>query len=308
MKKILTMGSIGVDHVFNVDKLPNKGQSIISKNFNIFFGGKGANQAVAAAKLGADVKYIGHVGNDDAGLHAIENLVKNKIDASYIKKINNINTQVANIIVDDKGDNLLIVDTGANFTFLKDEINEYKELIDHSDILLTQLETNLEFVEDFINYGHSKNKLIILNPGPAKVISNKIIEKCDFITPNESEICILLGKEYTENYELLKKYAYELWDINKKNVIVTLGENGSIWIDEKGELHKFEAYKVKAVDATACGDTFMGGISAYLAQDKTIEEAIKFATAAASLAVTKMGAQSSLPELKEVHEFIKKNG
>ncbi|QGS51624.1 ribokinase [Spiroplasma tabanidicola] len=307
MKKIITTGSIGVDYVFLVDKLPNKGQSIISKKFEVFCGGKGANQAVSLGKLGASVKMIGHVGNDENGNISIKNLMDNSIDTKYVKKVSNYTTQIANIVVDDNGDNLLIVDVGANFSFTREEVEDYKHLIDEADIVLTQLETSIEFIEEFLKYAKEKNKIVILNPGPAKLISKDLIQCCDFITPNETELCILLNKEYTEDFETLKKYAFELQDISQKNVIVTLGINGSMWINEKKEFKKYEAYKIKAVDATAAGDTFMGGFTTYLAMNKNIDECIRYATAASALAVTKLGAQSSIPSKKEVEEFIKKN-
>ncbi|WP_342268497.1 ribokinase [Spiroplasma endosymbiont of Aspidapion aeneum] len=308
MKKILVFGSVNMDHVYYVDKLPNKGQCILSKSFNTFCGGKGANQAIAISRLNGNVEMVAMVGADDNGEKAIENLKANNVKTSNVEINHKIPTGVANIIVDDNGDNILIVNVGANFAFTKNDINKYKKLIDDYDIVVSQLEISLDFIEELLKYASLAQKIVILNPGPALKIKDEILKYCDFIIPNESELAILIGEKYSEDLEVIKTYAKSLQLISKKNIIVTLGDKGSIFVDINNNISIIDAYKIKCVDATAAGDTFIGGFVLKLALDVNIKEAILFATAASALTVQKKGAQVSIPNYKDVEEFIKKQG
>jgi len=302
MKKVLVFGSINIDLVFDVKQLPLKGQTIFSKKYETFFGGKGANQAVALGKMGSKPTMIGQVGLDPNGKEAILNLNKNNVQTSLIKQHLTLPTGVAGILVDENADNVIIVESGSNMAFTADDAQNYLEEIKNHDIILSQLEIPLEFVFAVFKEAKKLGKITVLNPAPGTKLTEEQIKSCDFIIPNETELALVLGEEISEDYEEIKRQAIKLQQISGKHVITTLGKNGSLYVGPN-KILKIDAIKVNAVDATSAGDTFIGAFIHMQANNKTIEESIELANYAAALTVTETGAQPSIPTFELVEMF-----
>ncbi|SHJ80804.1 ribokinase [Tepidibacter formicigenes] len=301
MKKIAVIGSLNMDLVVNVEKMPKVGQTVIGSNFKEVPGGKGANQAVAMARLGGKVYMIGKVGNDGFGKTLIDSLKKDEINVDYIKKEENTPTGVALITVNKDADNSIVVAPGANYKLSKEDIDDSIKVLEECSIVVLQLETPIDTVKYVLEKSKSLNKYTILNPAPAIKLEDEIIKHVDLLTPNETELEILSGVEIKKEEDILIA-AKVLIDKGVKELIVTLGEKGSLYINKDTyKMHK--SYKVKAVDTTAAGDSFTGAIAVALVNKKNIEESIDFASKVGALSVTKEGAQSSLPYLKEVIDF-----
>lgn len=287
MGKVVVVGSINVDMVFTSDIRPKAGETVLGNTFSIIPGGKGANQAVAAAKLGAETYMVGCVGNDSNGGFSLKNLQNMNVNTSGVKVIENVPTGVANIVVADN-DNSIIVVSGANFEVNKEIIDINKELILTADIVLLQLEIPMEVVEYTIEICSKNNVKVLLNPAPAAKLSKTVIENSTFITPNEHELKMI----FNENSDkVLKHYPNKL--------IVTLGSKGVKYFDGS-EIRNIPSNRVDVVDTTGAGDTFCGGLAAALVRGDNIEDAIKFANKAASFTVKKLGAQSGMPTLNEL--------
>lgn len=289
MGKVVVVGSINVDMVFTSDIRPKAGETVLGKDFSLIPGGKGANQAVAAAKLGAESIMVGNVGLDTNGDFAIDNLNSVNVNTDCIDFVRGVPTGVANIIVAE-GDNSIIVISGANYKVNKETINKYKDIILSADIVLLQLEIPLETVEYTLELCAKNNVKVLLNPAPAVELSSSMIENAAFITPNEHELKIILGKN-CDTEEEMKKYPNKL--------IVTLGSKGVKYFDGN-EMRMIPSYKVEVVDTTGAGDTFCGALAAALVRGDNLEDAIKFANKAAALSITKLGAQSGMPTLEQI--------
>lgn len=289
MGKVVVVGSINVDMVFTSDIRPKAGETVLGKDFSLIPGGKGANQAVAAAKLGAESIMVGNVGLDTNGDFAIDNLNSVNVNTDCIDFVRGVPTGVANIIVAE-GDNSIIVISGANYKVNKETINKYKDIILSADIVLLQLEIPLETVEYTLELCAKNNVKVLLNPAPAVELSSSMIENAAFITPNEHELKIILGKN-CDTEEEMKKYPNKL--------IVTLGSKGVKYFDGN-EMKMIPSYKVEVVDTTGAGDTFCGALAAALVRGDNLEDAIKFANKAAALSITKLGAQSGMPTLEQI--------
>ena len=261
-------------------------------------GGKGANQAVAAARLGGDVCFVAKVGNDHFGSHAIEQYKAEGIDVQQISIDSEQPSGVALIMVDNKGENCIAVASGANALLSPEEINRAEEAIDNGDIVLMQLETPIETVEYAASMAHSKGKKVILNPAPALPLPETLLKNLYMIIANETEAEFISGIRITD-MESVCRAADIIGDKGVENVVITLGSKGA-FIKENGAYHKVPALKVKAVDATAAGDTFCGALCVALAEEKGILEAVECANRCAAITVTRMGAQSSLPYRSEV--------
>ena len=290
MKKIFITGSINTDFVISAPYVPVGGETLTGGGFFTARGGKGANQAVAAARLGGDVKMCACIGDDMFGANALKAFQEEGIDASCIRVVNGVATGTAVIVVTD-GENRIILDKGANAYLTEKDIDIFLQDSHAGDIYLTQLENPI----DVIGYGMKKAKekgmYVILNPAPANVDIRAYLEYCDLITPNETELAILGGEKNLR----LSTHA---------DIIVTLGANGYAVI--KGtERKEYPCIKVDAVDTTAAGDTLCGGLAAYLSKGKTLEEAAAFGSKAATIACTKKGAQPSIPTVEKVENFIK---
>jgi ribokinase len=301
-KVITVLGSLNMDLVTQVNIIPVIGETVIGKGFDKIPGGKGANQAATIGKLGGNVKMLGKVGNDEYGNKLIESLNNSGVDTNNILRSDK-STGLAFIMVNSNGNNSIVVISGANFDLTDEDINAKKKIIESSDVLVCQLESPIEIVEKAFAIAKKNNTFTILNPAPAKKLPESIISLVDLLTPNESELELLSEMMITDEESLLN--ACEIM-IKKgvKNLIVTLGENGSLFFNKDG-YEKFKAIKVKTIDTTAAGDSYTGAIAYEIDNGKSIREAINIATNVAALSVTKHGAQSSLPSLSELEKFMK---
>ena len=300
MKNICVIGSLNMDLVVNVDTMPKPGQTIIGSNFKEVPGGKGANQAVAMARLNGNVSMIGKVGEDGFGQTLINSLKNDKVDTTYIQTSKGA-TGVALITVDKNAQNSIVVSPGANFEVKEDDIDNTIEAIKNSDIVVLQLETPLNTIKYALNKAKELNKYTILNPAPAVKLDDEIIKNVDLLTPNETELEIISGVSI-ETEEDIQKAAQIMIEKGVKELIVTLGSKGSLYINKEKSMFK-KAYKVEAVDTTAAGDSYTGALAVALSQDKNIEDAMDFASKVGALSVLKEGAQSSLPTLEDVKNF-----
>lgn len=300
MKKILVIGSLNMDLVTMSERHPKLGETIIGKSFFQIPGGKGGNQAVAISKLGGDVTMFGCVGKDSHGDILIEELKKNNVNIESVKK-GEKNTGIAAIVVDENADNTIIVVPGANFEISIDDIDKNIDLIKNADIVLLQLEIPIDVVEYILKKSKEYNKTTILNPAPAEKLSIDIIKNVDYLVPNETELELLSGMPADTQEEVLVA-AKKLMDMGVKNLIVTMGKNGSVFVGED-KVVKVGIHRVKAVDPTAAGDSFIGGVIRMLAEGKKIEEAMEFGARVGAITVTKEGAQSSLPTWDEVVNY-----
>lgn len=300
MKNICVIGSLNMDLVVNVDAMPKPGQTIIGSNFKEVPGGKGANQAVAMARLNGNVSMIGKVGEDGFGQTLISSLKNDKVDTTYIQTAKG-STGVALITVDKNAQNSIVVSPGANFEVKEEDIDNNIKAIENSDIVVLQLETPLNTIKYALNKAKELNKYTILNPAPAVKLDDEIIKNVDLLTPNETELEIISGVSI-ETEEDIQKAAQIMIEKGVKELIVTLGSKGSLYINKEKSMFK-KAYKVEAVDTTAAGDSYTGALAVALSQDKGIEDAMDFASKVGALSVLKEGAQSSLPTLEDVKNF-----
>lgn len=300
--KIVVVGSSNTDLVIITPRIPSVGETIIGGDFIMASGGKGANQAVAAARLGAEVTFVARVGIDMFGERAIQDLRNNKVDTSYVARDSENPSGVAMIFVDREGDNVIIVAPGSNGKLSPEDVSKAEEAIESADILLLQLEIPLDTVEYAVDKGHESNVKVILNPAPATKLSQKILSKITVLTPNKSEAEILTGIKVI-NETTASKAAGLLRKRGVKNVIITLGTMGSFLATEDKKL-LIPTKRVKAVDTTAAGDAFNGALAYALAKGEEISEAVRFANCAGALAATKIGAQPSLPFEGEIHQLL----
>jgi ribokinase len=299
---ITVIGSLNMDLVTYVTRLPQSGETIIGKDFKQAPGGKGANQADTIAKLGVPVRMLGAVGADAMGKTLLTTLHKDGVDILQIERFTDISTGIATIIVDSAGNNCIVVTPGANYRFFAEHVNNLQKAVADSQIIVTQLEIPLATVCYSLELAKKLGKTTILNPAPACELDDALLAYVDILIPNETELELLSGASLQTEGDIITA-ARRLINRGVKEVIVTWGEQGCIYVNSEG-FRSFEAYQVAAVDTTAAGDSFIGGLAVALSERKTIEEAILFAMAVAALTVTKKGAQSSLPYRHDVEELL----
>ncbi|MCX7843103.1 MAG: ribokinase [Clostridia bacterium] len=300
MAKITVIGSLNMDLVVTTPRVPAMGETILGSAFMTAPGGKGANQAVAAARLGGDVTMVGCVGNDIFGRNLLENLEMNNVNTEYVRTLHGYPTGVAIIVIKD-GNNCIIVDPGANGQLKPADMEGMESLIKDSFIVVIQLEIPLDTVESAIRIAKKHNVKVLLNPAPAAKLSDELLSMVDVFTPNESECEIITGLPAKTTEEAKKAVAY----LNSKGietVIVTLGGKGVVYNSGNEVIHK-PVPEVKVVDTTAAGDSFSGALAVSLARGEDIDTAIDFANIVGTLTVTKKGAQTSLPTLHDVEMF-----
>lgn len=298
---IFVIGSSNTDMVVKAAKLPSPGETVIGGSFLMNPGGKGANQAVTASRLGGNVTFVASVGNDIFGRQAMQQFQRERINTSFIVTDKEYPSGVALINVDAKGENSIAVAPGANAKLSIARVEQALRSMPDNSILLLQLEIPLETVEYAIAYGHRKNLKILLNPAPANKLSEATYKHLHVITPNESEAELLTGIPVT-NVASADKAADALHAKGVPNVVITLGAKGAL-VSSDGRKRLIAAPAVTAVDTTAAGDCFNGALAVALSENKEWDEAVAFACKAASISVTRMGAQSSLPYRKEVDEL-----
>ena len=306
MGKITVFGSFVVDLMFRVPKLPVKGETLKAYTFKMGPGGKGANQAVAARRAGAEVVMITKIGKDSFGDLALENFRKENIDARFVFQDEVNPTAVASIYVDDKlGENQIVIQMGACELITAEEVERARESIENADVLITQLEANLDATEIAIDIANKKGVLVILNPAPAQPLSDNLLKKIDILTPNETEAEILCENIKVENLNDAKQAAKQLLDRGVKTVILTLGDKGAYLSNKDIECY-IEALKVKVIDTTGAGDAYNGGLAAALAEGKDIIEAAKFANVVGALSVTKIGTAPAMPYRDDIENYLKR--
>ncbi|TZE80286.1 ribokinase [Calorimonas adulescens] len=296
--KAIAIGSINMDFTMSVDHLPVKGETIAAKSFKESAGGKGANQAVALSRLGADVMMIGAVGRDGMGSILMNSLKRDGIETKGIKEVD-APTGNAFITVDVDGNNTIVVYPGANYELDIGWVEAFKEDIRASDFVILQMEIPIDTVVGSIELANRLGTNVILNPAPAKALPDHIYRMIDMIIPNETEIALLTG------IEDVKQGARRLLEKGVKRVVVTLGEKGCLYVDAEREL-MMEGNKVRAVDSTAAGDAFTAGLAISFGRGDDLKSALKFANAVGALTVTRVGAQDSLPTYKEVEMFLRR--
>ena len=290
-KKILVIGSIAIDTTIISKSMPVAGTTTTAESYFTNVGGKGANQACASMFLGGDVSFIGAIGKDSNGELVKSFLNEQGLDASLIET--DYPTGVAFITLDFKGENQILIIQGANTHITKKDLDEHDDLFVSGGILLTQLESDPKEVQYSLKKAYEKGMMVIFNPAPVKEFDKEYFKYIDYIVPNEHEIQQLTGKE-----DILEGAKY-LLEQGCKNVIVTLGENGSILVNSGG-ICRVNAHKVKAVDTTAAGDSYLGALVTKLAEGKDIIKAMEFASLASSVTVTKKGAIIALPHLDDL--------
>ncbi len=300
-ERIVVIGSCNTDMVINTERLPLPGETIIGGNFFMNAGGKGANQAVAAARLGGKVSFMAKVGNDHFGSRSIEQYKSEGIEVEHVLVDGDNPSGVALIMVDAKGENCIAVASGANAMLRTEDIDKATGLLERGDIVLMQLETPLDTVEYVARIAKGMGKKVILNPAPALHLPDNLLGNLYMIIANETETEYITGTKITD-MESICRAADIMSERGVENVVITLGSKGA-FIKENGAYHKVPAIKVKAVDATAAGDTFCGAICVALAENKSILDAVEFANKCASVTVTRMGAQSSLPYRSEIDKM-----
>jgi ribokinase len=304
MADIVVVGSLNMDLVVKAPRMPAVGETIHGEDLRTIPGGKGANQAAATAKLGGEVAMVGRVGDDAFGLRLIDNLKQFGVSTSYVHIDAEAATGTAIIIVDERGENIIIVSPGANGRVAREDIDHIDKLLDQAKYLLLQFETPLETVQYAIEMASQKKVKVILNPAPAKKVPPEILTKVDFLVPNETETKLLTGLE-VKDLDSAEAAGRKLAELGISVVIITLGEKGALLVTGDEAIH-IPAQKVKAVDTTAAGDAFIGGLATALVKGYDLKDAVKYASCAGTLAVTKFGAQTSLPTSEEVEIFYKK--
>ena len=294
-----------MDLVVKSPRIPAMGETILGGDFMMTPGGKGANQAVAAAKLGAEVYFIAKLGDDIFAEQSLNNFKKEAVNTKYVTQIKEAPSGVALITVDDAGNNVIVVAPGANQKLSAEDVKEAESDISSSGALVAQLEVPLQTVEFTAQLANDSGVPFILDPAPAQKLSPKLLKMVDALTPNETEAQILTGIRVTD--ENSARMASEiLLKAGVKAVILTMGAKGFL-LTTNDRTEFVPAIKVNAVDATAAGDAFTGALAFGLAQGRRLFEAASFANYVAALSVTKMGAQSSMPTAEEVENFMKEN-
>ncbi|MBE3514129.1 ribokinase [Enterobacter cloacae complex sp. I2] len=303
---LVVLGSINADHILNLETFPTPGETVTGNQYQVAFGGKGANQAVAAGRSGANIAFIACTGDDDTGERVRNQLASDNIDTAPVSIVEGESTGVALIFVNAEGENVIGIHAGANAALTTERVEAQRGIIAGAEALLMQLESPVKSVLAAAKIAHENHTTVVLNPAPARVLSDELLALVDIITPNETEAEKLTGIR-VENDDDAARAARALHEKGIGTVIITLGSRG-VWASVNGEGRRVPGFKVKAIDTIAAGDTFNGALVTALLEGKAMDDAIRFAHAAAAIAVTRKGAQPSVPWRKEIDEFLSQQG
>jgi ribokinase len=296
--KILVVGSLNMDLVVVAPRLPQIGETILGGKFATFPGGKGAHQAVAAARMGATVSMIGLVGNDDYGQTLCRVAAQDKIDTKHIEFDPEEATGIALITVDADGLNTIVVAPGANLALTPRHVLAAQQAFSAADVLVTQLESPLEAVTEAVNLAVKNGIPVVLNPAPARPLPTELLSSVEFFVPNEREARQIAG------VDSLEAAIQNFLELGVRHLIITLGEQGVLLVTPEGR-KQFPAHRVEAIDTVAAGDAFVGAFSTGIAEAMSVEDAVRLGNAAAAVAVTRRGAQPSLPTRADVSDFLR---
>ncbi|WP_054950359.1 ribokinase [Numidum massiliense] len=296
--KVTVVGSINMDLVTETPRVPRLGETLIGTRFSTVPGGKGANQAVACARLGADVTMVGCVGGDGFGQELIDNLSRENVHTRFVERIDDVSTGIA-VITIANSDNSIIVVPGANHHLTPDSVRRAEEAIEMADIVLLQLEIPLETVRETVTIAHRHGVPVILNPAPAAQLPQDLLDQVTVLTPNEHELAVISGEQAdrVEGFtQLIQAFAGE--------IVMTKGSEGVYYKDDKQVVH-VPSFAVEVVDTTGAGDSFNAGLAVKLSQGTSLREAVRYAVAVGALSVTKFGAQGGMPTEKDVAAFLR---
>lgn len=303
-KKILVLGNSNVDFVFRIPRFHHPGETILAESLVTFFGGKGANQAITAKRLGGNVHFITKVGNDLYGKSYRHHLIKNGLDQKLILKDKKLPTGMAVIELTPKGENRIIAFLGANASLSVNDLKRLERYWKGVDVFVTQLEIPFSTVEKGLKMAKEKGALTLLNPSPPVPLPSHVLSSVDFIVPNEVEAQLLTGIKWKGDREI-RKMAEKFLEQGVKNVVITLGSKG-LFFKNRSEEVWMNAFRVNVIDTTAAGDAFLGALASGLSENKPIREVLRFANGAGALATTKLGAQPSLPSRRDLNMFLKR--
>jgi ribokinase len=295
---IVVVGSLNMDLVVHTSRHPQPGETLLGSNFQTFPGGKGANQAVAAARAGGAVKMIGRVGDDAFGDGLLQNLRNDRVDTAFTRKTPGAASGVALITLDAQGQNTIVVASGANAMLTPADLDASEEAFEGAGVVLLQLETPLETVMRAITLAHKHKAQVALNPAPARNLPEKLLKQVDFLIPNQTELALLTGVQGVE------MAANAMLDLISGSVIVTLGSDGVFIAQKHNRPLQVPAHSVVVVDTVAAGDAFVGAFGVAIAEGKNIVDASVFGNAAGAIAVSRAGAQPSLPSRMELDLFL----
>ena len=307
MKRICVVGSLSYDLVMRVPRRPQKGETIIGTSFNTFVGGKGNNQALAAARCGAPVSFVGKVGKDSFGDQIEEKLKESGVDCRFLFRDPEVGTGIADILVDADGDNSISIAPQANARLTPQDIDNARDVIALSKFMLMQLEIPLETVIHAAKLAKKLKLTVVLNPAPAPTngtLPDELLANVDLITPNQTEAELLTGVKVVDITSAIEA-AKILQAKGLKQVIITMGEQGALLVDQNSSAQMTPAFEVAVQDTTAAGDAFCGSLLAAMARGETMENSIIYACAAGALATIKLGAEPSLPSIDEIKELAK---
>ena len=301
-KTILVLGNSNVDFVFKIPRFHHPGETILAESQVTFFGGKGANQAITAKRLGGNVSFVTKLGNDLNGKSYRHHLIENGLDPKLILTDKKLPTGMAVIELTPKGENRIVVFLGANSSLSVNDLNRLRRYWIGVDVFVTQLEIPLPTVERGLKMARDQGGLTLLNPSPPVQLPPHLLSLVDYIVPNELEAQLLTGIKWKGGREI-RNMAKKLLDTGVKNVVITLGPKGLFFKNRNEELW-MDAFRVNVIDTTAAGDAFLGALATGLSENQPIQEALKFANGAGALATTKLGAQPSLPLKKDLDLFL----
>lgn len=310
MNKLVVLGSVNADHVLQVPSFPRPGETLLGHGYTVIPGGKGANQAVAAARLGADTAFIACVGDDSFGHNIVAAFKEDGINVDGVMIEQNMPTGIAMIQVAATGENSICISAEANGCLTPARLAEHEGLIEGADTLLMQLETPVDTILSAARVAQKAKTRVVLNPAPAQPLTDELLSLVDLITPNETEAELLTGINVSDMASA-QEAANALHAKGIAQVMITLGSQG-VWVSESkvqttNTGYQVKGFRVDAVDTTAAGDTFNGGLLAGLQAGLVFEDAIRFAHGAAAISVTRVGAQTSIPTKVEVDSFLAEN-